>query len=575
MSIDDQITETHSLNELKEYLARSNKEIISILPKEKIRYAIYARKSTESDSRQMRSIDDQITECLDYAGRNNLKVDSGSDIFIDEGSAAKNTGKRTDFNSLLDKISSGEIQGLISWSPDRLSRNMKDAGKIIDMVDLELIQDLHFCTYRFENTPSGKMMLGILFATSKQYSDKLSEDVIRGNSNAASEGKYLGSGKKGYYSRELSKEFAVEPTQWQLLRTAFTKRLQGETRESIVRYLNDAGFKSRNKETDELKNIKMTTSKLDSILADPFYCGLYRYGNRIANLTEHYAFKPMLSPDEYISLNREAAEDLGGTLKVNSRKRGKLGYQLLKNKVICHFCDEPMHMQSSLIKRGKNSGSRKITFYCRNRKGSCLRYNDSEAKKRFGKVIPHSISAESIMNGLFRVLNKCTKLSSEAYNIYKSDIEDKIARESNLNHHKIRATKEDLRRNKKLHSKYLEFQLNNLEEYNKFHKGKLEEIDSTIDICKQNIEDLEEEKIKLNAPIPTKKEFYELVRHYPVILNESKDIIEIDTITDLLVTNLRAGFNDTPVVTLRSPYNLMLELPENQIWLGVRESNPH
>ena len=75
---------------------------------------------------------------------------------------------------------SGKYHGLLAWSPDRLSRNMKEAGEIIEMIDLEQIQDLHFKTYQFENNPNGKMLLGILFAISKQYSDKLSVDVSRG-----------------------------------------------------------------------------------------------------------------------------------------------------------------------------------------------------------------------------------------------------------------------------------------------------------------------------------------------------------------------------------------------------------
>jgi hypothetical protein len=42
------------------------------------------------------------------------------------------------------------------------------------------------------------MLLGILFATSKQYSDKLSVDVSRGITGAIRDGKYVGVIKKGY-----------------------------------------------------------------------------------------------------------------------------------------------------------------------------------------------------------------------------------------------------------------------------------------------------------------------------------------------------------------------------------------
>jgi len=74
---------------------------------------------------------------------------------------------------------------------------MKEAGEVIEMIDQEQIQDLHFKTYQFENNPNGKMLLGILFATSKQYSDKLSVDVKRGSDGNIKDGKYNGVVKKG------------------------------------------------------------------------------------------------------------------------------------------------------------------------------------------------------------------------------------------------------------------------------------------------------------------------------------------------------------------------------------------
>jgi sulfur transfer protein SufE len=42
---------------------------------------------------------------------------------------------------------------------------------------------LKYTNFHFENNASGKMMLGIWFVFSKQYSDKLSEDITRGSKN--------------------------------------------------------------------------------------------------------------------------------------------------------------------------------------------------------------------------------------------------------------------------------------------------------------------------------------------------------------------------------------------------------
>jgi site-specific DNA recombinase len=85
-----------------------------------------------------------------------------------------------EFTKMLEAIRRGDYQGLIAWHPDRLARNMREAGEVIDMLDKLQIKDLLFATASYEDNANGKMMLGITFALSKQYSEHLSESVLRG-----------------------------------------------------------------------------------------------------------------------------------------------------------------------------------------------------------------------------------------------------------------------------------------------------------------------------------------------------------------------------------------------------------
>lgn len=51
---------------------------------------------------------------------------------------------------MLQDFKSGKYQGLIACHADRLARNMKEAGEIIDLVDKGIIRDLRFATSTFE-----------------------------------------------------------------------------------------------------------------------------------------------------------------------------------------------------------------------------------------------------------------------------------------------------------------------------------------------------------------------------------------------------------------------------------------
>lgn len=124
------------------------------------RYVIYARKSSESEEKQIRSLGDQITECRDFAARMGLKVVEPP---IAESESAKEPDIRPKFRAMHEALKHGDYEGVIAWHPDRLARNMKDAGEVIDLLDKKIIKDLKFVSFSFENTTAGKMLLGISF----------------------------------------------------------------------------------------------------------------------------------------------------------------------------------------------------------------------------------------------------------------------------------------------------------------------------------------------------------------------------------------------------------------------------
>ena len=85
---------------------------------EQHKFFLYARKSTDVEDKQVRSIEDQIAELRTFAKQNNLNI---IDVFIEKQSA-KIPG-RPIFGEMLERIEKGEADGILAWHPDRLARN--------------------------------------------------------------------------------------------------------------------------------------------------------------------------------------------------------------------------------------------------------------------------------------------------------------------------------------------------------------------------------------------------------------------------------------------------------------------
>ena len=260
------------------------------------KYVMYVRKSTDEHGKQDASIESQITYCKQLVAREDLNCVK----IIKEKKSAKKSGQRPLFNKLLEEIKAGKYDGIIAWHPDRLARNMGDGGRIIEMVDEGDIADLRFCTQRFSKDANGKMLLGLAFVLSKQYSDKLCEDVRRTNLEKHKKGNAIGRKKHGY---KISDGKYVKGEFWNLIKKAWEMRLAGLSEAAVSDWLNEQGYFKKIAKT----NIKqyMTPQKLNTIFKDRFYFGYFTLKNRNPiYLQDKYGFPSMITEDEFYQIQR-------------------------------------------------------------------------------------------------------------------------------------------------------------------------------------------------------------------------------------------------------------------------------
>ncbi|MFA5742597.1 MAG: recombinase family protein [Candidatus Paceibacterota bacterium] len=236
-----------------------------------MKYFLYARKSTDEEERQVLSIEAQLMELKEFAAKEGLEI---ADQFI-EAKTAKVPG-RPIFNQMIARIESGGPFGILSWHPDRLARNSVDGGKIIYLVDTGKIEGLKFPTFWFEPTPQGKFMLNIAFGQSKYYIDNLSENVKRGLRQKLKNGEYPAYAPVGYLNELRHHTIIKDPQRAEIIKKIFEAYATGKyTLENLQKLSFSLGL------VGQRKKKAIALSKLQDVLKNPFYYGLFRFKGEI------------------------------------------------------------------------------------------------------------------------------------------------------------------------------------------------------------------------------------------------------------------------------------------------------
>ena len=137
-------------------------------------YFLYARKSTDIEDKQVRSIDDQLAVLRALAKEQELNIVTE---FVEKQSA-KIPG-RPIFNDMLARVEKGEAQGIVCWKLDRLARNPVDGGQISWMLQRGIIS--HIQTHDRSYKPTDNiLMMSVEFGMTNQYILDLSSNTKRG-----------------------------------------------------------------------------------------------------------------------------------------------------------------------------------------------------------------------------------------------------------------------------------------------------------------------------------------------------------------------------------------------------------
>jgi DNA invertase Pin-like site-specific DNA recombinase len=253
-----------------------------------IAYCLYARKSSESDERQAMSIDSQIKEMKVLAGRDKILI---KEIRY-ESHSAKQSGQRPVFKELIADILLGEFTGILTWHPDRLSRNAGDLGAIVDLMDQGKLQEIKTYSQSFKNQPNDKFLLMILCSQAKLENDNKSVNVKRGIRTKCEMGWRPGVAPLGYMNRAYGgiKDIIIDPERAPIVQKAFEMVVYTNmSGRSLKTWMDQQGFTSRGGK-------QITRSMTYLMLKNPFYYGYFEFPVKSGKWYKG-SYKPLISKE--------------------------------------------------------------------------------------------------------------------------------------------------------------------------------------------------------------------------------------------------------------------------------------
>ena len=340
-----------------------------------MKYILYCRKSTDTDDKQVLSLDSQENELTELAKKDGLEIVE----VLKESRSAKAPG-RPIFGAMMKKLDEGKADAILCWKIDRLTRNPVDGGQIQWLLQNNKIK----CIRTFEKSyfPNDNVLLmSIEQAMASQYIRDLSENVKRGNRAKLEKGGWPNHAPFGYLNDKGARTVCINKKLAPYVVRAFELYATGgNTIEQITQILYSEGLRTRT-------GNRVFKNHIHRILNCRFYTGLMERDGKLYK-GNHQALIPQ-------SLFDKVQEVLNGKL----HPKPKTHFYSARGFLTCASCG---CMLTAETQKGHKY------YHCTNGKGGC------EEKKKYLK----NDEVDTMLADMFKVLQideEFVELSGEAY----------------------------------------------------------------------------------------------------------------------------------------------------------------
>ncbi len=316
----------------------------------KVKYIIYCRKSSESVDRQALSIEGQRRELLEYALKEKLQILE----VVEESQSAFKLG-RPIFDRMMQLVETGVVNGILTWKVDRLARNARDAGRIIQALDDKILQEIR-TPYEVFRQEDNRMMLYILLGMSNDYSRQISANVRRGNRQKYERGEFLGKAPLGYLNSKIgnSRNIIIDDEKGPFVKRLFEEYSTGRySVQDMVRKANSWGLRS-------VFGHNIAKSGMYTLLRRSVYYGLYQHGEQFHQGT----YEPLITKELF-----DRVQDI---LYDRTKPRKKDWVHAYKGLIKCAECGCSITATTKIKHYRKTKRDASYTYYhCTRKRGMC------------------------------------------------------------------------------------------------------------------------------------------------------------------------------------------------------------
>jgi site-specific DNA recombinase len=365
-------------------------------PKRAVRCAVYTRKSSEEGlEMSFNSLDAQREACQAFIASQRQEGWRTLPTLYDDGGYSGGSMERPGLKRLLEDIENGEVDTIVVYKVDRLTRSLADFAKIVEALDARGVSFVSI-TQQFNTTTSmGRLTLNVLLSFA-QFEREVTGERIR-DKIAASKRKGMWMGGRvplGYDVKQ--RKLVVNQQEAKLVNDLYSRYAEVGSVSKLKAYLDQQGIKSKARISVagvRSGGMSFFPGALYLILQNPVYRGQVRHRNQ-SYAGQHEAIIP---PDLWERVQVQLRSDNQGRRTGVRANCPSLLVGLLEDEEGNRF--SPSHT----VKNGKRYRYyvRKATAEDSNRQGKPMRLPAYDIEKQVLLRLQTFLrSTNEVMNGL-------------------------------------------------------------------------------------------------------------------------------------------------------------------------------